>query len=216
MEIEAAGQQRGLSREAFDRLLLFLDADRSRAGEKYERLRQRLVSFFRWRACVDPEHYTDRTIDRVARRLLEGAELRVTDPYVYFHGVALNVLREHWREPGRKLLPLDGVGGAGLPATDPAEVQRQEAERLEMEQRLDCLGGCLDHLPAGQRQLIVIYHQGDERARIVARRELARQLIIPMNALRIRVYRIRRALEACVEECLKRPRSSERDRDFAH
>src|SRR4029453_5040025 len=88
-----------LTEDAFEKLLAQLDADRERAGEKYERIRHKLIKFFEWRGGASPEEYADRSIDRVARRVYEGAELRVSDPYLYFHGVALKVLKEHWREP---------------------------------------------------------------------------------------------------------------------
>ncbi|HEX4946430.1 MAG TPA: hypothetical protein VFZ34_07205, partial [Blastocatellia bacterium] len=61
--------------EAFDLMLMQLDADREQAGEKYELIRQKLTKFFQWRGCPSPEDYTDRTIDRVALRLWEGAEV---------------------------------------------------------------------------------------------------------------------------------------------
>ena len=61
---------------AFERLLQELDPAREAAAEKYELIRNKLMSFFRWRACPTPEEYADRTIDRVARRLEEGAALQ--------------------------------------------------------------------------------------------------------------------------------------------
>src|SRR5690242_7028531 len=110
-----------LNQEAFDKLLACFDTDRGRAGEKYEQIRRKLVKFFTWRECGDPEGYADRTIDRVSRRILEGSELRVADPYVYFHGVAINVLREYWRDRENRTARLsDRVATLpAAPATDP-------------------------------------------------------------------------------------------------
>src|SRR5712692_1447912 len=88
-----------LTPEAFEKLLACLDPDRERAGAKYEEIRHKLLKLFQWRGCTAAEDYADRTIDRVARRTLESREPRLEDPYRYFHGVALNVLREYWREP---------------------------------------------------------------------------------------------------------------------
>ena len=87
-----------MTQKAFDLLLAQLDSDRDAAGERYQRIRDKLISFFRWRGCATAEEYADRTIDRAARRLEEGAEITARDPYLYFHGVALNVLREHWKK----------------------------------------------------------------------------------------------------------------------
>ena len=83
-----------VSQASFDRLLSLLDSDRERAGERYELIRQKLTKFFQWRGCSEPEEYADRTIDRVARKVGEGAEIRSSEAYAFFHGVAVNVLRE--------------------------------------------------------------------------------------------------------------------------
>jgi DNA-directed RNA polymerase specialized sigma24 family protein len=192
-----------LTTEAFDRLLGQLDQDRERAGEKYERIRQKLMKFFKWRGCACVEEYTDRTIDRVTRKIAEGADLHVTDPYLYFHGVAVNVLREHWREPARELEALDELPALQTPAHYPYEQQEEHAERMEKERRLDCLNDCVGELSAKQLELITRYHEteGMDKAR---RKALADSLGLAMNALRIRAYRIRTGLENCVENCLKR------------
>jgi hypothetical protein len=58
-------------------------------------------------------------------------------------------------------------------------------------------------LPASQLDLISRYHEteGMDKAR---RKALADSLRLPMNALRIRAYRVRVGLENCVESCLGR------------
>lgn len=188
-----------LDAEAFDRLLLFLDPDREAAAVKYEDVRRRLVKLFSWRGCSAPEEYADRTMDRVARRILEGADVRVAEPYQYFHGVALNVLREHWRGPERATQSLADRHGEGLAAVE-AEVD-QEAERQTSERQLTCLESCLETLPPRQRALLIEYHAGMRQ--IERRRVLAESLGIPLNALRIRAHRIRTAVESCVTRCAR-------------
>jgi DNA-directed RNA polymerase specialized sigma24 family protein len=204
MEIETSKEQHSLSQEAFDRLLFCLDADRSRAGEKYETLRRKLVSFFRWRGSGEPEDHADRAIDRGAKRLQEGARLHVDEPYAYFHGVALNVLREHWRESDRERERVGDLTRSQTPAMDADEEDESEAERQAQERRLTCLNACLDQLPPPHRNWIVDYHRRQGREKINARRRLAATLDTSLRALRIRVYRIRRVLETCVETCVKR------------
>jgi DNA-directed RNA polymerase specialized sigma24 family protein len=180
-----------LNQEAFDKLLAYFDPDRGRAGEKYEQIRKKLVKFFTWRECGDPEEYADRTIDRVCRRILEGSELRVADPYVYFHGVAINVLREYWRDRESRPALLSDQVAAAAPATAP-----QRSEQL-----LDCMHQCLDKLPPESRELVVQYHRGERRPKIDSRKALAASLRMPLNALRIRVFRLRTVLQECVERC---------------
>jgi predicted kinase len=49
------------------------------------------------------------------------------------------------------------------------------------------------------------YFEEDSRSKIEGRKVLAGQLKIPLNALRIRVHRIRMQLEQCVRECQRNP-----------
>ncbi|MBL8114745.1 MAG: hypothetical protein JNK60_17825, partial [Acidobacteria bacterium] len=46
--------------------------------------------------------------------------------------------------------------------------------------------------------LLLRYYQGDGASRIENRKALADELHVPMNALRIRVHRLRERLERCV------------------
>ena len=190
---------------AFDRILAELDPDRERAGERYEFIRQKLMKFFQWRGCPAPEDYTDRTIDRVARRLEEGAEVQGRDPYLFFHGTAINVLREHWKESERHGVDaLDDLAPSKTPAEDPLEMRTRQEERLDHEVKLECLNECVRSLPSEQIEMIQQYHQHDGGAKIEQRKKLAAQLNIPLNALRIRTYRIRQELEACILNCTRR------------
>jgi DNA-directed RNA polymerase specialized sigma24 family protein len=193
-----------LTQDAFDRMLGQLDGDRDRAGKKYELIREKLMKFFQWRGCAFPEEYTDRAIDRAARRIEEGAEVHVRDPYLYFHGIAVNVLREHWKEPEREVEALDDLPASNTPSEYPMAVQEREVEKLESEQRLECLDECVRSLPPQSLLLITEYHQGAGGDKIAQRKEMAHRLKIPLNALRIRAYRIRGELEACVKSCVKR------------
>ncbi|MEW6210912.1 MAG: hypothetical protein AB1631_21285 [Acidobacteriota bacterium] len=193
-----------LTQEAFDLLLSALDRDREQAAEKYENIRLKLTKFFRWRGCLSPEEYTDRTIDRVARRLAEGARLRAADPYLYFHGIALNILREHWREPEREAGAFDDLVGSQIPSHDPHLVSEFQEEQEVKEQRLECLDRCMERLPRQSLDLLAKYHDAGAGMNKDCRRELAAEMGIPMNALRIRAHRIRVDLGKCMTECLSR------------
>jgi DNA-directed RNA polymerase specialized sigma24 family protein len=186
-----------LSPEAFDRLLACLDADRERAAARYEGVRRKLSKLFAWRGCEDPEALVDLTFDRVARRLDEGAEITAADPYSYFHGVAVRVLQEHWRSPSRGAVPLEVLGSAG-----PTAPEAPEADPTE--RRLECLRECLGALPVGTRGLLEQYHHPETGPRIRARKDLAAALGLSATALRLRAYRIRAGLQACVAECERR------------
>jgi DNA-directed RNA polymerase specialized sigma24 family protein len=185
----------GLTPEAFEALLRQLAPERERAGELYEIIRHKLVRLFEWRGCASPEDLADVTFNRVARRLEEGVELRSNDPYGYFCGVAHLVYKEVLRKAAREHRAL--VGGDWPP---PACEDEEPSDH-----RLDCLRRCLAELPPDQRDLVLRYYQGKSdqgESNIRSRQRLAREEGIPMNALRIRVHRIRRKLESCIHACL--------------
>ena len=176
-----------LTQSAFDRLLASLDADREQAGEKYERIRQKLVKFFECRGAPSPDDEADETISRVARRLEEGEHVEHLP--AYFYGVARLVLLECDRQQRRELTAR----------TAAADVRPDD---IGEDPRLPCLERCLAGLPTTSQELLMSYYAADSAARIRQRQELAQRHEIPMNALRIRVHRLRVALEACVSRCL--------------
>ena len=69
-------QKWSLTQTAFDRLLASLDSDRDIAADRYLRMRRNLVRLFEWRGCSTPEEYADETINRCARKIQEGEEIR--------------------------------------------------------------------------------------------------------------------------------------------
>ena len=190
-----ATKPQGLTREGFDALLAQLDPDRERAGEIYENTRRKLVRLFEWRGCDGPEDLADETINRVARRMAEGIELKSADSYGYFCGVAHLVFKETLRRTSREFRALES--GEWPP---PIYVPYDEEEPTD--RRLECLRHCLGTMTQDKRDLLLRYHQGENNIR--NRKTLARDLGIPLNALRIRVHRERRKLEDCVHSCLKR------------
>lgn len=192
-----------LSQEAFDKLLACLHPDRDRAAEKYEATRQKLITFFEIRGSLSPEDHADETINRVARKLEEGKEIYASDALIYFYGVARNVLKEHWDRPGRDSDSMDDLASGKGPFQDPELAKEEEAARLLLERRLECLEQCLQKLPRETRELITDYYQGDKGIKVKNRNRLAEKLGMPLNALRIKACRLRAKLEDCVKGCLK-------------
>jgi len=176
------GKPQGLSREAFDILLTRLGPDRERAGEAYEQVRHKLMRFFEWRGTEWPEELADQTIDRVAQRLAEGAEVPGAKLSAFFHGVAENVLREYWRRPQRPRTPLP-------PPARPAE------------HLFECLEWALAKLSPADGELLRRYFQVTHQQR--ERRRLAGEHSLTLNALRIRVARARRRAEGYFRQHLQ-------------
>jgi len=202
----ARGKSWAITGEAFNLLLACLDADRDTAARKYEIIRRKLIKYFECRGCVTAEDQTDETINRVARRMLEGKQIWTTDPASYFYGVARNVLREYWSSPEHDFTPLDCLPPLAHPSENPMTMKVTEPERLSLEQRLAALDASLSELPTESRDLIVRYYEGEKSVRIRNRRALAEQLGIPPNALRIRMHRLREKLEHRVAEHLRQAR----------
>lgn len=174
-----------LSQEAFDALLNWLDSDRERAGMKYEEIRSRLIKIFTARGCSDPEDLADETINRVTSRLNDIEKDFKGDRARYFFGVANKVYLEHLRRKAPQLPPS----------------QAADADRLELE--YSCLQGCIEQLSPKNRELLLEYYGAEGRTMSEKRKALAGRLGIAPNALRIRAYRIRLALQECVEKCVE-------------
>ncbi len=181
-----------ITKEDFDSLLLWLDLDRERAGMKYEQLRRSLIQIFIWRGLSDAEDLADETINRVARRVNEIAAQYVGDPSAYFYGVAKKLIYEaERRQRSEHRISSREI----LVAPESTDVDKSEL-------RIDCLNRCLKELSAPQRQLFLSYysakapHWGDHR------QKMAKRLNVDVNALRVRMYRIRLVLEKCIEKCI--------------
>ena len=187
MSREGAG--RDLTPEEFDAFLAMLHSDREMAGQLYEGLRRRLIRLFEWRRCLHPEELADETFNRVARKAAEGLRFE-RDPYAYCCGVAHHVFQEIVRREAREHKAFES--GDWSPSDPPED---------EPDWRLDHLRACLQTLEPGQRRLLLRYY--DTEQRIQSRKDICKELGIPMNALRIRVHRLRRKVEACVEEKLR-------------
>ena len=181
-----------LTEAAFNKLLQCLDADRQRAAERYEQLHRKLEKFFEVHRSAAAEELADETINRVTRKLEEGVAIQNIGSYSI--GVARMLLKESLKEQNRRSELRD------VPSEAPVELEYSN----ESEAQLICLDGCLEELPAETRSLVMKYYQLRKQVNIDHRKELAEELGIPMNALRIRVHRIRMQLEECVVRCMHR------------
>ena len=184
-----------LTPETFARLLLCLDADRERSGEKYEDLRRTLIRFFEWRGAPFPEEHTDEVFNRVARRLGEGVEIKNVGGYC--SEVARLVFLETTKVVDSKKESLESL------KSEPAAVgMTGEAEEKEL--RLSCLEECLRALPDESAELILEYYRDEGRGQIERRQALAKRLNLRRDALANRAQRLRDKLQYCVSDCLRK------------
>jgi DNA-directed RNA polymerase specialized sigma24 family protein len=188
--VESAARQKWcLTRDAFDGFLASLGPDRDTAADRYLRLRRDLVRLFEWRGCSTPDEYADETINRCARKIAEGQQIR--DIASYSIGVARMLAREMAREPARKALPLEERSDLHVP---PAE------SPSELEMREECLRHCLSQLSPEDRNFILDYYKDDRGKRIKTRKELTNLLGIPAGTLRMRALRLREKLQVSAEQ----------------
>jgi hypothetical protein len=178
-----------ITQEGFDKLLAGLDDNRERAGEKYQELRGSLIRFFEWRGSLFPEDNADMSINRVARKLEEGEQVR--DLATYSLGVSRMLLRELQRDQARQEQALNEFARLKSVSDGPPDSGRQS----------ECLHRCLQSLSPTDRDLIVEYYRGEKRAKIENRKTLAARLGTSINTLRMRALRLRDEIEICVQKC---------------
>jgi DNA-directed RNA polymerase specialized sigma24 family protein len=184
-----------LTADTFTRLLNYLDADRERAGEKYEDLRRTLIRFFEWRGAPYPEEHADEAFNRIGRKLDEGVEIKNLSAYSY--EIARLVFLETTKGADSKRLSLESV------KVDPVAANLTEEVR-EKELRLMCLEDCLLTLPGESAELILEYYRYEQRGQVERRRELADRFGLRRDALANRVQRLRDKLQYCVSVCLRK------------
>jgi DNA-directed RNA polymerase specialized sigma24 family protein len=183
-----------LNTVALDKLLDRFSTNRDEAGIQYELARRKVIRYFEWRCVVAAEACADETMDRVARRIDEGQKVDKLMAYIF--AVARHIFQEVLREEQER--PQIGLDDA-----PPEWLRQKPPEIVDPDIREICFDRCLEGLGSEGRNLILGYYEGEGRAKIDHRLQLARKLKIPLNALRIRVHRLKRTLEDCIAECLK-------------
>ena len=172
--------------EEFTKLLAWLNSDPDEAGRVFNHINQRLIKVFASRGCADAEALADEVTNRVAVRI-DKVKKSYDEPVRCFLGFVEHVYREHQREE-QKILGHK-------------EPERRSTDELEREDR--CLEHCLEHLGKPDRELFVHYFQGEKRARIDRRKQMATELVVSINALRIRAHHLRKEMHRCLIACLE-------------
>jgi DNA-directed RNA polymerase specialized sigma24 family protein len=171
----------------FDQFLHWLDPNRERAGERYERIRRKLITIYAAKGVDSPEDLTDRCIKRVIEKKPWAIAEGVT-PEFYTLSVARFIYLE-WLRERPHLVQLDD---RPIP----------ELQQSDVEEHYACLERCLGKLTDRNRMLVLEYYRYNKMAKITRRADLARELGIGPNALRLRAHRIRKELEECIRQCI--------------
>ena len=181
----ATGQKWSLTQAAFDGLLACLDSNRDIAADRYLRMRRDLVRLFEWRGCYTPDDYADETINRCARKIEQGEEIR--DVAMYSMGVARMLLREMCRDRSQHARSLH----------ETPEPCAWPEMRSDLEPRVEALRLSLEQLSHNDRFLILNYYKGDKSDKIKTRKMLSELFGIGASTLRMRAMRIREKLQLC-------------------
>lgn len=186
-----------LTQESFDFLLARLDADREKAGLRYEALRLKLNYFFETRNCLIPELLVDETFNRLARKITSEKEILNLEAYT------LTIARFVWLESRREEI---SISLESVFEDDDQQIatqrERDEIARLNDEDRLNLMQQCVLALPAPMRQILHDYYQGTGAAQSEHRKQLAEKLGITENALYLKVFRVRQKLAATLAKKL--------------
>ena len=173
---------------AFDRLLKALEPEAASVNDGFLRCRTKLVKFFFWRRCDDPDNLADETTTRLLNKVQAGHEILGDNPYGYVFGIARNVFLEYLKAKRKSGIETD--------IDDLREVPALEA-------RENCSSLCLAQLPAEKREFLEEYYLDD-----IDREQFARNRGLTLNALRLQVFRCRELLKHCMENCLRRLNSA--------
>jgi DNA-directed RNA polymerase specialized sigma24 family protein len=193
-----------LNPQAFRQFLNWLDEGVDSGGERYLEMRRRLERYFDRRNCSPPDDLADQTLNRVARKLEEKGEIVGASPAHYCYIVAKFVFLEFGRRSEHNQTSLDDNPGASRVMAGLAVPFRPDGDAVAKEKLYDCLERCLSKLQTEDRELILDYYRGEQRAKIERRSKLAARFGQTMNALSIRACRIRSKLEICVSACAQR------------
>lgn len=197
------------NQEEFDALLAWLDADRDRAGIiLYQEICPKLIKVLERRQCDESEVLAHETINRISHQVKDIAGTYQGEPALYFYGVLRNVHLEWLDEEKkkRKFLDEEKRKKNNLDYRSP----RSSEATKEVERIHQYLEKCRQRLEdPSDRTLILKYYEKERRSKIEHRKQLADELGITLNNLRMRIHRINLTLRKCIVNCINASGSAE-------
>jgi RNA polymerase sigma factor (sigma-70 family) len=177
-------------------------------GESYLRAWHSIIGFFRQSKVNDSEieDLAQDVMDRVFAKTLDGLE--VVDVHAYLRAVARNVAREHLRKQQRYVSLSTFAEVEALASLTWNPPQQEDLERIEETQlREDLLWECVSLLsPVDQEIFIRSYTDKSNRE------ELAADMNVSANNLRVRLHRLKSRLRHSYLKKLEAIKNSERNR----
>src|SRR4029079_14400249 len=90
------------NQQAFEALLLRLEPSYPDQEKRYKQLRLKMVKFFAWKRCEDPDSLADEKIGRAVKNLSAGEDIRAENAYSYIYAIAQHVFMEYIREKKKR------------------------------------------------------------------------------------------------------------------
>ncbi|HEU4712098.1 MAG TPA: hypothetical protein VFS76_11065 [Pyrinomonadaceae bacterium] len=173
-----------LEQNSFDELFSLLEPQGLSTESRFTLCRRKLVKFFVWRHCTDPDSLADETIVRLLKNVDQGTKISGDNPYSYVYAIAIHVFQEHTRLKSKT-----------TSLTDVAELPQ-----VSISAAVDGCGAlCLKELAPEKRELLARYYLDSDD-----RNDTADEQFATINALRLRIYRIKQELKRCRQKCEKR------------
>jgi hypothetical protein len=160
--------------------------DPDEANRKYLHLHQKLAGHFRFKGMSDPDNDADEALDRAGKKILQGVLIPDIDRSCL--GIARNIVHERLRNKKNEESAFKQF------------LENSQNDNTEVEKMTNLMKQCFEKLPEEDRDLLHSYCKippGISRAE--HRLQLAKKLKLSISALRIRITRLRRALEECVK-----------------
>ena len=173
---------------------------------EYEQMRRALIIFFAANGCGAIADDLPEEVFQVAEQ--EPPDWSVVADYEgapppYQWTVARYILKTERKkeqlEAESGLKSIRDIRQALVPRRDTSGRFETEVK----EQRARCLDECMANITETWRYLILEYYKAGEAERKRIRKEMASELGISMNALRVRMFKIRRTLRECVASCVQ-------------
>lgn len=175
-------------KEDWDVFLAQLDQSPERAGVVYERLRARLITFFRCRGLHCAEDHADETINRLIKATTNE---QIRDPLAYALSVARYLASEVHRQ--RREVPLDE-----------AEHLRDTYVSTEVNERrfskqLACIEERIALLATEDQEILFSWYGHQKTEKIEEKKKLAARLGISLGTLRVRAFRVRERIRCTLQ-----------------
>ncbi len=182
-----------ISPKDFNGLLEYLSPDADEAARKYEEIRERLIKFFHFRGCSDPEALTDETFNRMTVKLPSARFAEGFDFSYYFYSFAANIYHEDLRNRKRVVSIEEDTEHLIIEKGSPDENHSRASMCLEL---------CLLEHPPKERRLLLEYYSFGKSEHAAQRKRMAAEQNISEQKLYATISRVRKVLRDCVKNCL--------------